>query len=47
MTEQTRNEWTQPQLRVLGDIEDLTLAGKEKSFGGHDGFLFENQSISG
>jgi hypothetical protein len=47
MTEATnKKEWTQPRLTVLGDVETLTLA-KDKHFGGADGFLFENQSISG
>lgn len=46
MTEPQKKEWNQPQLTVLGDVETLTLA-KNKQFGGADGFLFENQSISG
>jgi len=41
-----KKEWNQPQLTVLGDVETLTLA-KNKRMGGADGFLFENNSISG
>jgi hypothetical protein len=44
---QNKKEWTQPQLTVLGDVETLTLATKNKSFGVSDGFLFNNQPISG
>jgi hypothetical protein len=47
MTEQTRKEWNQPQLKVLGDVETLTLAPKVKNFGGNDGFILQNQGISG
>ena len=47
MTEQTKMQWTQPQLKVLGDVETLTLAPKVKNFGGNDGFILQNQSISG
>jgi hypothetical protein len=47
MSEQNRKQWTQPQLKVLGDVESLTLQGKVKNFGGNDGFIFSNQSISG
>lgn len=46
MTERPKKQWNQPQLKVLGDVETLTLA-KVKSFGGSDGFIFSNQSISG
>jgi len=47
MTESmNKMEWDQPRLTVLGDVETLTL-GKNKTMGGADGFLFENQSISG
>jgi hypothetical protein len=45
MTE-NKKQWEQPRLTVLGDVETLTLA-KEKHLGGADGFMFENQSISG
>ena len=41
-----KKAWEQPVLTTLGDVETLTLA-KNKSFGGADGYLFENQSISG
>jgi hypothetical protein len=41
-----KKEWNQPQLTILGDVETLTLA-KSKTMGGADGFLFENNSISG
>ena len=47
MTDSKRKEWSQPQLTVLGDVETLTLAPKVKNFGGSDGFILENQSISG
>jgi hypothetical protein len=48
MTEQTRKQWIQPQLQVLGDVETLTLVtGKVKNFGGADGYILENVSISG
>ncbi len=47
MTEQTKKQWSQPQLKVLGDVETLTLDPKVKNFGGNDGFILENQSISG
>jgi hypothetical protein len=48
MTEQNKKQWTQPQLKVLGDVETLTLqAAKVKNFGGADGFILQNQSISG
>ena len=47
MTEPIKKlEWSQPQLTVLGDIETLTLA-KNKNYGVSDGFLFNNQPISG
>jgi hypothetical protein len=42
-----KKEWSQPQLTVLGNVETLTLAPKVKNFGGADGFILENQSISG
>ncbi len=49
MSESTRKkDWNQPQLTVLGDVETLTLRDpKVKNFGGNDGFIFQNQSISG
>jgi hypothetical protein len=47
MTEQTKKQWTAPELKVLGDVETLTLQAKVKNFGGADGFIFANQSISG
>jgi hypothetical protein len=47
MTEQTKKQWTQPELKDLGDIETLTLQPKVKNFGGNDGFILENQGISG
>ncbi len=46
MTETRKKQWSQPQLKVLGDVESLTL-GKNKSFGGNDGFMFQGQGISG
>jgi hypothetical protein len=46
MTEQ-KKQWAQPELKVLGDVETLTLAPKVKTFGGNDGFILENQGISG
>ena len=47
MQEQTKKEWTRPQLTVLGNVESLTLQ-KVKTFGGNDGFILQNgQSISG
>jgi hypothetical protein len=45
MTE--KMQWTQPEVKVLGDVESLTLADKVKNFGGNDGYIFENQTISG
>jgi hypothetical protein len=47
LTEPTKKEWAQPQLKVLGDVESLTLQPKVKNFGGADGFILQNQSISG
>jgi hypothetical protein len=45
--EQTKKQWTAPELTVLGDVETLTLQ-KVKSFGGNDGFVLQNgQGISG
>ena len=41
-----KKQWTQPSLTVLGDVEALTLE-KVKNFGGNDGFVLENQTISG
>ncbi|HLK51574.1 MAG TPA: hypothetical protein VKT49_25715 [Bryobacteraceae bacterium] len=41
-----KKQWMQPQLIVLGDVKDLTLA-KDKHFGTSDGFLFNNTPISG
>jgi hypothetical protein len=46
MTEPTKKQWSQPQLRVLGDVESLTLV-KNKNFGPTDGFMFVNAPISG
>jgi hypothetical protein len=46
MTEQNKKQWNQPQLKVLGDVESLTLA-KVKNFGASDGFVFNNTPISG
>jgi hypothetical protein len=43
---QNKKEWSQPQLVVLGDVKDLTLA-KVKNFGSSDGFVFNNTPISG
>jgi len=41
-----KKQWTQPSLTILGDVEALTLE-KVKNFGGNDGFVLENQTISG
>jgi hypothetical protein len=46
MAENTKKEWTPPQLLVLGDVKTLTLA-KNKHFGVSDGFVFNNTPISG
>jgi hypothetical protein len=46
MNEHNKKEWTQPQLTVLGNVETLTLQ-KVKNFGGNDGFILQNQTISG
>lgn len=46
MTEETKKEWSPPRLTVLGDVETITLQ-KVKNFGGFDGFILQNQSISG
>ena len=45
MTE-SKKPWAQPSVTVLGDVEALTL-DKVKNFGGNDGFVLENQTISG
>ncbi len=47
MTEQTKKQWTRPELKVLGDVETLTLTPKTKNYGTSDGFIFNNQGISG
>jgi hypothetical protein len=41
-----KKQWSQPQLVVLGDVKELTMA-KDKHFGTSDGFLFNNVPISG
>jgi hypothetical protein len=46
MNEHNKKEWNQPQLTVLGNVETLTLQ-KTKNFGGNDGFILQNQTISG
>ncbi len=46
MNEPTKKQWNQPQLRVLGNVESLTLI-KSKNFGSSDGFMFNNTPISG
>jgi hypothetical protein len=46
MRESSKKEWTQPQLILLGDVKELTLA-KNKHYGVTDGFLFNNVPISG
>jgi len=46
MTENIKMEWAQPKLTVLGDVESLTQQ-KTKHFGGNDGFIVQNQAISG
>jgi hypothetical protein len=43
---QEKKQWSQPQLVVLGDVKELTMA-KNKHFGTSDGFLFNNVPISG
>jgi hypothetical protein len=45
--ENNKKEWAQPQLTVLGDVKELTLAGKNKHYGVSDGFMFNNAPISG
>ena len=47
MNETAKKDWLQPQVTVLGDVETLTLQPKNKTLGGNDGFLFQNQAISG
>ncbi len=46
MIENSKQQWTQPQLIVLGDVKELTLT-KDKHFGVSDGFVFNNTPISG
>jgi hypothetical protein len=46
MTDQTKKQWNQPQLTVLGDVESLTLL-KTKVIGSSDGFVFNGVPISG
>jgi hypothetical protein len=41
-----KSEWVQPKLTLLGDVESLTQQ-KTKHFGGNDGFIVQNQGISG
>ncbi|HLK67787.1 MAG TPA: hypothetical protein VKU19_30355 [Bryobacteraceae bacterium] len=47
MTDTNKKQWSRPQLTVLGDVETMTLQPKVKNFGGNDGFILENQGISG
>jgi hypothetical protein len=48
MIETQKKDWNRPTLAVLGDVESLTQASpKVKNFGGNDGFILENQGISG
>jgi hypothetical protein len=42
----TKKQWAQPQITVLGNVESLTLL-KSKQFGATDGFTFEGSTISG
>jgi len=44
--EPKKKPWAQPELVVLGDVRELTLA-KNKHYGTSDGYLFENAPISG
>jgi hypothetical protein len=46
MTEEKKKQWTAPELKILGDVKELTLA-KSKHFGSSDGFVFNNTPISG
>jgi len=47
VTDTNKKQWSRPQLTVLGDVETMTLQPKVKNFGGNDGFILENQGISG